>query len=237
MKLGFAIAVLTLGISLPALAKDHAADYQVGFFSSTGQFSDGSFAYCSGAWCQSGSASHNIHYVRTNDGMYAIQAPISVGKSMLLGMLAGPAAPMIHKEWFMDQLHEGDQMLFAPKCNKHNNCEFWLPDPDNAGKEYATIGFYRADVSKTNTTSLCGKGRLSPAVEAQVCVAKLPKFGARPAYAPSAPTSAPAVATAAPTPVSSTPPAVTTAANTRPTSPPVPAANPNQRGPATNEKW
>jgi hypothetical protein len=101
--------------------------------------------------------------------MYAIEAPVSVGRSLLAGALTDGLAPTVHKEWFMDQLHSDDKILFAAKCNKHNNCEFWLPDPDKTGKEYITIGYYRADAAKTNTQSLCGKGKLSPEVEAQVC--------------------------------------------------------------------
>jgi hypothetical protein len=188
--------VFALGIVMPAFAHDHSADYQVGVFSSTGQLSDGSFVQCGGHACSSWSAGHNIHYVRTDLGMYAIEAPVSLGKTLALGMLAGPLAPTIHKEWFMDQLHEGDKILFDAKCNRHNNCEFWLPDPDKTGKEFITIGYYRSDVAKTNTTTLCGKGKLSPAVEAQVC------------------------------------PAAAITANTQ-----TPAANPNQRGPVTKEKY
>jgi hypothetical protein len=161
--------VLTLGLTLPALAKDHAADYQVGIFSATGQLSDGSFTNCYGRGCSSYSAGHNIHYIRTETGMYAVEAPVSVGKTLLVGMLTDGVAPTIHQQWFMDQLHEGDKVLFFAKCNRHNNCEFWLPNPDKDGKEYISLGFYRADVAKTNTQGLCGKGKLSPAVEAQVC--------------------------------------------------------------------
>jgi hypothetical protein len=164
-----AFAVLALGAVSPALAKDHSAQYQVGIFSSTGQLSDGTMATCSGHNCATYAALHNIHYVRTPDGMYAIESPISVGRTLLLGMATDGLGPQVHREWFMDQLHEGDKVLFASKCNKHDDCTFWLPNPDKVGKEYTTVGYYRPDVAQTNTQALCGKGKLSPAVEAQVC--------------------------------------------------------------------
>lgn len=169
MKTGLVVAVFTLGISLPALGKDHASKYQVGVFTSTGQLSDGSFINCGNHSCASYSAAHNIHYIRTSDGLYAIEAPVSVGKSMMVGMFTEGLGPTVYQQWFMDQLHEGDKVLFYSKCNKHNNCTFALPNPDKVGKEYYTTGYYRADIAKTNTQTLCGKGKLSPDVEAQVC--------------------------------------------------------------------
>jgi hypothetical protein len=152
-----------------AHAKDHSSEYRVGHFSSTGQFSDGTYTSCGGRSCSSYTAGHNVHYVRTDDGMYTIEAPISVGKTLALGMLTDGFSPTIHKEWFMDQLHEGDQILFASKCNKHDHCIFYLPDPDKSGKEYMTIGYFEPDHAKTNTQTLCGKHKLAPEVEAQVC--------------------------------------------------------------------
>jgi hypothetical protein len=168
----FLIGVLLLIVACPAFSKDHSTEYVVGVFSATGQLSDGSYAFCSGHGCAGFNAAHNIHYVRTAEGMYAIEAPVSLGGTFALAMLAGAAAPTVHKEWFMDQLHEGDKILFASRCNKHNDCVFYLPNPDHDGKEYTTAGYYRADVAKTNTQNLCGKGKLSAAVEAQVCSAQ-----------------------------------------------------------------
>ena len=72
----------------------------------------------------------------------------------------------------MDNLHEGDKVLFAAKCDmKHSQhrCEFWLPNPDKTGKEVATLGSFSPAVAKTNTTALCGTGKLSAAVESQLC--------------------------------------------------------------------
>ena len=156
-----------------AREKDHSADYQVGTFSSTGTISDGSYANCSGGGCSAYSAAHNIHYVSTADGVYAIEAPTSVAGTMLVGMMSGGNAPTIHKGWFMDNLHEGDKVLFAAKCktyrNNHTSCQFWLPNPDKTGKEILTVGGFNPAVAKTNTSQLCGTGKLSASVEAQVC--------------------------------------------------------------------
>jgi hypothetical protein len=156
-----------------AREKDHSADYQVGTFSSTGTISDGSYANCSGGGCSAYSAAHNIHYVSTADGVYAIEAPTSVAGTMLVGMMSGGNAPTIHKGWFMDNLHEGDKVLFAAKCktyrNNHTSCQFWLPNPDKTGKEILTVGGFSPAVAKTNTSQLCGTGKLSASVEAQVC--------------------------------------------------------------------
>jgi hypothetical protein len=41
-------------------------------------------------------------------------------------MMSNGIAPDVHKSWFMDQLHEGDKILFAAKSDKHNRCEFKL---------------------------------------------------------------------------------------------------------------
>ncbi len=163
------LSALLLVTTLPSFAKDHSSHYIVGTFSSTGELSDGTYANCYGGGCTSYNASHNVSYIRTNSGMYAVEAPVSVGLTMLGAMVSNGNAPTVHKQWFMDQLHEGDKVLFAAKCNKHNNCQFWLPNPDKIGKEISTVGYYRADNAGTNTTTLCGKGKLRPEIEAQVC--------------------------------------------------------------------
>jgi hypothetical protein len=161
-----ALAVFTVGL---AFAKDHADQYQAGTFSSTGRLNDGSYANCSGGGCSAYSAGHNIHYIVTNDGIYSIEAPVSVAGTMLLSMGTNGNSPTMHKAWFMDQLHEGDKILFAAKCGKHNRCEFWLPNPDKVGKEVATLGSFEPTIAKTNTAALCGTGKLVASVEAQVC--------------------------------------------------------------------
>lgn len=161
----FALAVTTVA----AFASDHSANYMAGTFSATGKIEDGTYANGQGRGVVSKTAAHNVHYVNTPDGTYAIEAPAAIGKSILIGTLTNSAMPILHKQWFMDELHEGDPVLFAAKCDKHDNCQFWLPNPDKTGSEIHTQGNYQPNVAKTNTTALCGKGKLSPAVEAQVC--------------------------------------------------------------------
>jgi hypothetical protein len=176
-------------------AKDHSAEYKVGTFMGTGQVSDGSYASCSGGGCAAYSAAHNIHSVSTEDGVYAIEAPTSVAGTVLVGMTTSAPTPTIHKAWFMDNLHDGDKVLFAAKCDmKHTHrCEFWLPDPNKPGKEISTMGGFSPAVAQTNTTSLCGMGKLSASVEAQVCGKAEPQAAVAP-VAPAAPVVQPAVA-------------------------------------------
>jgi hypothetical protein len=162
----------------PAFAKDHASRYQVGTFLSTERLGDGTYSYAScGSFGCSGSAynaSHNVHYVQIPDGLYAINAPVSVAGTFFLGLSTpGGISPTVHKLWFMDDLHDGDKVLLTAKCNQHNLCQFWLPNPDKPGKEFITNGSFHPVVSKTNTTSLCGKGKLLAAVEEQVCNAAI----------------------------------------------------------------
>jgi len=163
------IAELILFTVSLAFAKDHADQYQAGTFSSTGRLNDGNYSDCSGGSCSGYNAAHNIHYITSTDGIYSIEAPVAVGSSMLMSMATNGHAPSVHKAWFMDQLHEGDKILFAAKCGKHNRCQFWLPNPDKTGKEVATLGSFEPTVAKTNTAALCGTGKLAASVEAQVC--------------------------------------------------------------------
>lgn len=167
-RIAITAALILFTVSL-ASAKDHADQYQAGTFSSTGRLDDGSYANCSGSGCSSYSAGHNIHYIVTKDGVYSIEAPVSVAGTMLLSMASNGNSPTVHKAWFMDQLHEGDKVLFAAKCGKHNRCEFWLPNPDKVGKEIATLGSFEPAAAQTNTAALCGTGKLAAGVEAQVC--------------------------------------------------------------------
>ena len=81
------IAVIAMVLSFftsIVFAKDHADQYQAGTFSSTGRLSDGSYANCSGGGCRVYSAGHNIHYIMTKDGVYSIEAPVSMAGTILL---------------------------------------------------------------------------------------------------------------------------------------------------------
>jgi hypothetical protein len=212
-----AVTVLILAV-VPAFGKDHAAEYQAGTFSSTGQLSDGSIAQCNRGNCSTRGAAHNVHYVRTDDGMYIIQAPISVGVSILEAYATAGMGPTIHKEWFMDQLHEGDQVLFRSSCNKHNDCQFWLPNPDHDGKEYRTLGIFRPDHALTNTAAMCRSGKLRPEVAAQVCPATTAAVPASPTHVAFAPLPVPVsvASVAPPTPIPAAPTPATPASTAAP---------------------
>lgn len=140
------VSALTFTI-IPAFGKDHAAEYQAGIFSSTAQLSDGNVAQFNHGSCNRRGAAHNV---RTDDGMYIIQGPISVGVSVLEAYATAGMGPTIHQELFMDQLHEGDKVLFSASFNKHNDCQFRLANPDLDGKEYRTLGIFRPDHAQTN---------------------------------------------------------------------------------------
>jgi hypothetical protein len=155
-----------------AIARDKPP-YEVGMFMSSEQVSDGSYstASCGSFGCNGSAynAAHNVHLVRTDNGIFSIEAPVSVAGTLLLGMVNNGNAPTVHKAWFMDDLHEGDKVLFSAACNKHNRCTIRLPNPEKPTKEITTLGFFYPAIAKTNTTILCGTGKLTVDVEAQVC--------------------------------------------------------------------
>lgn len=187
-------------LTIPALAKDHSGEYQVGVFTSTQQATDGTMTSCSGRNCRSAAQGHNVHVVQAADGYYTIEAPVAVGSTVFLALATDGIAPTQHKQWFMDQLHEGDKVLFASKCNKHGNCTIWLPNPEKPGKEIQTLGYFSPNNAKTNTQTLCGKGKLKPEVEAQVCPVQTAQQASKPITSPQAdskdnPSAAPTPAT------------------------------------------
>jgi len=141
--------------------KEVHANYQIGTLESQGTVDTGTFTSCDHG-CTTRSTGHNVHYVTTPDGAYAIEAPTNLGLSIL-------SKSDIYVKWFMDSLNPGDKVLFTPECNKNNDCKFFLPKPEKPGDEYHTTGWFRPRVATTNTTQLCGTGKLSADVEAQVC--------------------------------------------------------------------
>jgi hypothetical protein len=169
-----AFLALVLAV-IPAFAKDHASQYQVGIL--TSQYEP----------------KYHTHYLRTSDGLYSIEAPNSIGESIGSAIVTGGAANFVNTPWFMDGLNEGDKVLFASKCPyKRRICDFWLPDPNHPGKEFHTMGHFWPGGGATNTQTLCGKGKLKPEVEAEVCPAPAPAAATPPAAsASSASTSAP----------------------------------------------
>jgi hypothetical protein len=174
MKSTIAAIAITLALVGTALAKDnrrdHSAEYQVGTFVETQRVDTGSVSQggsgglFGGRNVRTQNLGHNAAVVSVPDGQYTINQPFSVGAAMFGGSTVDP-----HKAWFMDQMHAGDKVLFAAKCNKHNDCQIRVPNPDKPGKEIMTDGRFEPAVAKTNTNALCGTGKLTADVEAQVC--------------------------------------------------------------------
>ena len=174
MKSTIAAIAITLALVGSALAKDnrrdHSAEYQVGTFVETQRVDTGSVSQggsgglFGGRNVRTQNLGHNAAVVSVPTGQYTINQPFSVGAAMFGGSTVDP-----HKAWFMDQMHAGDKVLFAAKCNKHNDCQIRVPNPDKPGKEIMTDGRFEPAVAKTNTNALCGTGKLTADVEAQVC--------------------------------------------------------------------
>jgi hypothetical protein len=81
--------------------------------------------------------------------------------------------PMGAKSWFMDNLQPGDKVLFSVECymNGHH-CFFKLPNPNKPTKTIRAEGNFtprNAHGPRTNASALCGTGKLTPEVEAEVC--------------------------------------------------------------------
>ena len=166
-----ALLIFTLAVSVFAKEqKDHSANYQVGTFVAKDYVTTGTVSertnggVFGGRGVSTKTLGHAVSYVDTPSGRYTINPPISIAAGILFGGKIDD-----HKAWFMDQMHPGDKVLFAAKCNKHNFCEIWVPNPDKVGKEIQTTGLYEPAVAKTNTNALCGTSKLSAAVEEQVC--------------------------------------------------------------------
>ncbi len=168
--------LLIIIVTTCAFAKD-APVYEVGIFMATEQVSDSSVSTsdCGAFGCSTSTKnrSHNVHRLNTPEGIYTIEAPVNVSGSTMRNLMAGGTDLDVHKAWFMDNLHEGDKVLFSVEWNKrdknHLHPTFRLPDPDHPGKEITTGGSFAPAVAKTNTGALCGTGKLTAAVEAQVC--------------------------------------------------------------------
>jgi hypothetical protein len=161
-----------------ALCKEkEKAPYQAGTYISSTKVNDGSYstASCGSFGCSGSaySAAHNVHFVRTEAGVYGIESPTSGAATFLNAMANNGVSPTLHKAWFMDQLNEGDTVLFSAVCNNHNYCRISVPNPDKPEKVIMTNGFFRPALAKTNATSFCGKGKLSAELEIKVCASKV----------------------------------------------------------------
>ena len=166
----------TMILTGSAMGKDSYRDknmppFEVGVFVQVETVDKGTVSQrgTSGFFGQRNVRTTSLNYIKavisTPEGQYLIDPPTSMGVTMLVGDSMDN-----HKAWFVDKLQEGDTVLFSAKCGKHNTCEIRVPNPDKPGKEIWTTGtFVPAGPAKTNTQSMCGSGKLTPEVEAQVC--------------------------------------------------------------------
>jgi len=170
-SLTISIVVLLASMSLFG-SKRVDPGYEVGIFQGSDQVSDGVYSSGSGGYGESHDTGHSVHIVSTPEGLYYIQAPVSVGLSMVSSLATDGHAPLVHKQWFMDDLHEGDQVLFSATCDKHGNCMIRLPNPENPQKVIKTLGHFKPVSTKTNINGLCGTGKLTHTAETQLCTVK-----------------------------------------------------------------
>ncbi|MGA3079309.1 MAG: hypothetical protein ABSG56_37220 [Bryobacteraceae bacterium] len=170
-KFLFSILFMVLVVASMSMSfgKDKPA-YEIGIFQASLQASDGNYSSGNGGFSESHNVGHNVHLLSTPEGLYYIDAPTNVGLSVLSSMATNGHSAAAHKQWFMDDLHEGDKVLFSAACDKHWNCRIRLPNPENPEKVIATNGHFKPASAKTNTTNaLCGTGKLTPDAEAQLC--------------------------------------------------------------------
>jgi hypothetical protein len=142
-----------------------------------------------------GTAGQGFHFLHTAQGNYRVEAPVNTGMSILSAMASDRYHPAVtyHNKWFLDNVAAGTNVLFAARCSKPNKkhpndvvrCEFWFPDPDSTSHEYRTMGdftpYLEGNGSNIQNTAkaLCGTGKLSASVEAQVCNAAPPSSSAQ----------------------------------------------------------
>ncbi|MGD0581170.1 MAG: hypothetical protein ABSC08_19880 [Bryobacteraceae bacterium] len=164
--LGWTMLLATLPVML---ASNKNLVYDVGTFVAGQQVSDGTYGSASGGFGESHAVGHTAHVVVTAAGTFVIEPPTSVFGSMVMSMATDGHAPTMRKAWFMDDLHNGDKVLFNAVCSKHGRCVIKLPNPENPNKVYVTQGMFHPNVGKTNTFGLCGTGKLTADAEAQLC--------------------------------------------------------------------
>jgi hypothetical protein len=140
-----------------------------------------------------GRGGEGFHRLHTERGDFRVEAPINKGRTIALAMVSTVRTPVIHNQWFLDNVQPGTKVLFASHCAKPSKkhpaetvrCTFWFPDPDSTTHEYETIGdftpYITGDGSNTQAaaSALCGTGKLKAETEAQIC-SGAPAQGARP---------------------------------------------------------
>jgi hypothetical protein len=165
------LAVMALvPLSIASFGKDHP-DYQVGIFVGKDVKDDGSLVSTSGGYSKGVQQGHYAYTVRTDDGSYVIDSPTAVASSIFVSLATKGQSANIHKDSFLDTLHEGDKVLFSAKCDKHRRCSISMPDPDNTKKTINTLGWFWPARGKSNVSALCGSGKLSQTIESEYCTA------------------------------------------------------------------
>lgn len=152
-------AIFLLLLTSFLYAKDKPK-YQVGVFVGTSDTNDGTITKkdCVGlldCGAVTKSLGRTQYSVRTPEGDYIMESPVnSLGK---------------HQPWFMDNLAEGDKVVFSASCKKDGYCIIRMPNPDKPDKTITMSADFRPSQGKSNATTLCGTGKLSAEVEVQVC--------------------------------------------------------------------
>jgi len=220
MKCIVALILVSLALMGSALAQktyNHASEYQVAVLDESTRLSTGVDATLGKTRTDAklNGGGQGFHFLHTDSGNYRVEAPVNKGMTFLSAMAANRNNPAVtfHNKWFLDNVAAGTNVLFAAQCSKPNKkhpndvvrCEFWFPDPDSDSHEYRTSGDFTpyiqgdgGNIQKT-ANSLCGKGKLSASVEAQVCNQPAADPQPTPAAEPIRPDAAqPAVAVAQP---------------------------------------
>lgn len=170
MNIKSLLILVVLFAALPVIASDKQIVYEMGTFVGAQQVNDGLYTAQSGGYGEAHNFGHNMHVVVAPEGTYFIESPKNVGLSIFANVMTEGHAPTAHKAWFMDDLHNGDKVLFNAECNKHGHCTIRLPNPEDPNKHIQTEGTFKPNVAKTNTNNLlCGTGKLTADAEAQLC--------------------------------------------------------------------
>lgn len=122
-------AILLLLLTSFLYAKDKP-EYQVGVFVGSSDTNDGTITKkgCVGllnCGAVTKSLGRTQYSVRTPEGDYIMELPVnSLGK---------------HQPWFMDNLTEGDKVVFSASCKKDGYCIIRMPNPEKPDKTITTV--------------------------------------------------------------------------------------------------
>lgn len=158
-KLLLMISVFVLLVSAQAKPKAHGGTYLIGTVAEQKAITGTTIEQCLGASCVTVPVSSRITHIKTEHGVYTLAQPYTIPWNR----------PIEYIPWFVTDLHEGDKLLFAASCTSANYCIYWVPDPSNPEKEIRTEGRFHPFNPKSNTRALCGTGKLTPEMEAELC--------------------------------------------------------------------